>query len=305
MIKLPVEHTVDPAWVPDAPLQSPYGQGGLHDVFKRRYLLRLLVGKELQARYSGSVLGLIWSYVMPLWRFAMYYFVIGIVLRLHEDIPNFPLHLFSALVFVHFFTESFNAGTRSIVRNKALVRKMAMPREMFPASSVIVSAYHTFPQILVLLVGCLVTGWSPTFTQLAGGVLGMVLMVMFGTGLALVFSAGNVFFRDFGQFVSMLTMFTHWMVPMIYPFSRVTESSLGGTWFESLYLANPLTEAVLLLQNAFWLPTCDGQPNCTAAEALPADLYTRGLIMLGIGVVFLIVCQWVFTRLEGKFAERL
>ena len=305
MIKQPVEHTVDPAWVPDAPLRSPFGQGGLHDVFRRRYLLRLLVGKELQARYSGSVLGLLWSYVMPLWRFTAYYFVIGIVLQLHDDIPNFPLHLFCGLVFVSFFTETFTAGTRSVVRNKALVRKMAMPREMFPISSMLVSGFHTIPQVVVLTAGALVYGWSPDAVELAGGLLGLMVLACFATGIALVFSACNVYFRDFAQVVSMLTIFTHWAVPMIYPLSRVTESAVGGTWVETLYLANPLTEAILLLQNAFWLPTCEGQKNCTRAEAMPDDLYTRGFVMLAVGLVFLVFCQWVFSRLESKFAERL
>lgn len=305
MTKISVEHEPDPDRVPDAPLAHSYGQGGLRDVFRRRYLLRLLVAKELNARYSGSVLGLLWSYVMPLWRFAAYYFVIGIVLRLHDDIPNFPLHLYCGLVFVTFFTETFQAGTRSIVQNKALVRKMAMPREMFPVSSVLVSAFHGFPQVLVLTAGALVYGWSPNAVQLAGGLLGMVVMAFFATGLALVFSACNVYFRDFSQFVSMLTIFTHWAVPMIYPLSRVTESELGGTWVESVYLANPLTEAVLLLQNAFWLPTCDGQTNCTPEEAMPSHLYERGFIMLGVSILFLLASQWIFSRLESKFAERL
>ena len=70
---------------------------------------------------------------MPLWRFCAYYFVIGIVLgSMHDDVPNFPLHLFCGLVLVTFFTETFQAGTRSVVRNKALVRKMAMPRRDVP-----------------------------------------------------------------------------------------------------------------------------------------------------------------------------
>lgn len=305
MIHHPVEHTVDPAWVPDAPLQPSYGQGGLRDVFRRRYLLKLVVRKELQARYSGSALGLLWSYVMPLWRFLAYYFVVGIVLQLHDDIPNFPLHLFCGLVFVTFFTETFQSGTRSVVQNKALVRKMAMPREMFPVSAVLVSGFHTIPQVMVLTAGAMLYGWSPGVVELAGGLLGMVVLALFGTGLALIFSACNVYFRDFQQAVSMLTIFTHWAVPMIYPLSRVTESAVGGTWVETVYLANPLTEAVLLLQNAFWLPTCDGQENCTYAEAMPNHLYTRGFVMLAVGVVFLFFSQWLFTRLESKFAERL
>ena len=304
----PVPHTVDPAWVPDAPLESPYGSGGLHDVAKRTYLLKLLVQKEIQARYNGSVLGLMWSYVLPLVRFCMYFFVIGLVLGLHKDVPNFAIHMFCALVFVHFFTETFASGTRSIMRNKAIVRKMAMPREMFPVSAVIVSLIHAFPQILILLVAAIGVGWSPGPADLLAGVLGFAVLSLFCTGLALIFSAFNVYFRDFGQFVSLLTIFTHWAVPMIYPYSKVSTSSLSDFWVQ-LYLANPLTEAVLLLQRCFWVPTCGNGPQaakwCTGPDAMPAHLFERGFVMLAVGAVFLLVCQRIFTRLEGKFAERL
>ncbi len=304
-VRTPVEHTVDPDRVPDAPLAAPFGGGGLHDVFRRRYLLKLLVQKEIQARYSGSVLGLLWSYVLPLIRFCMYYFVIGLVLGLHKDVPNFPIHMFCALVFVHFFTETFSSGTRSIVRNKAIVRKMSMPREMFPVSAVIVSAFHALPQAAIAAVAAVVVGWHPDAPALLAGVLGFAVLSLFGTGLALVFSAANVYFRDFQQVVATLTIFTHWAVPMIYPFSKVATSEMGGTWAESLYLANPLTEAVLLLQRAFWVPTCLDNPLCSGPDAMPSDLFARGFVMLAIGVVFLLGCQLLFTRLEGKFAERL
>jgi ABC-2 type transport system permease protein len=301
----PVPHQVDPAWVPDAPLQSPYGSGGLHDVAKRGYLLKLLVQKEIQARYSGSFLGLLWSYVLPLARFCMYFFVIGLVLGLHNDFPNFPIHMFCALVFVHFFTETFSSGTRSIMRNKAIVRKMAMPRELFPVSAVIVSAIHALPQVLILLVAAFAVGWHPGPSDIGAGLLGFVVLTLFCTGLALVFSAFNVYFRDFGQFVALLTLFTHWAVPMIYPYSKVATSELAGTIWQSLYLANPLTEAVLLLQQCFWVPTCADKLKCSGPNAMPPDLIERGFIMLGVGVIFLLLCQLLFTRLEGKFAERL
>jgi ABC-2 type transport system permease protein len=119
--------TVPPRTV-DAPLAPPFAGGGLLDVFRRRYLLKLIVQKEIQARYQGSVLGLMWSYVQPLVRFCMYFFVIGLVLGLHKSVPNFAVHMFAAIVGISFFTETFSSGTRSIVRNKTIVRKMAMPR---------------------------------------------------------------------------------------------------------------------------------------------------------------------------------
>ena len=99
--------------------------------------------REIAARYQGSFLGLFWSYLQPASRLAMYYFVFGILLA--RPIENFAIHLFAGLVIVHYFTETFSAGTRSIVRNKGVVQKMAVPREMFPVASMLVSAYHVIP----------------------------------------------------------------------------------------------------------------------------------------------------------------
>ena len=295
--------TVDPSSVPNAPLAPPSANAGLVDVFRRHYLLRLLVRKEIQARYQGSVLGLLWSYVQPLVRFVMYFFVIGLVLGLHKDVPNFAIHMFAAIVVVHYFTETFTSGTRAIVRNKAIVRKMAMPREMFPVAAVIVSAIHTFPQVLILFVACVSVGWSPDLQAILAGILGIAIITVFGTALALLFSAMNVFFRDFQNIVSTLTIFTHWAVPMLYPYSRLANSSLGDGWFLQLYLANPLTEAVLLMQRCLWLPTAGDAslpPN-----SMPDHLFVRGFVMLGAVLVVLALAQVAFTRLESKIAERL
>ena len=110
--------------------------------------------REISARYQGSFLGLLWSYINPLSQFFIYYFVIGVIIGLHADVENFAIHIFCGLIIVHFFTETFNAGTRSIVRNKALVQKMAMPREMFPVASMLVSLFHVGPQLVILIVAC-------------------------------------------------------------------------------------------------------------------------------------------------------
>jgi ABC-2 type transport system permease protein len=206
---------------------------------------------------------------------------------------------------VHFFTETFSSGTRSILRNKAIVRKMAMPREMFPVSAVIVSAIHTFPQLLILFIGSLAVGWSPDLEGIGAGLLGAAIITVFGTALALLFSALNVFFRDFQNIVSTLTIFTHWAVPMIYPFGKLSTSSLHDTWVYHLYLANPLADAVLLLQRCFWIPTFESDPSSIGFPEMPEHYFRLGWIMLGISIVALALCQWAFTKLESKIAERL
>nr|WP_297413965.1 ABC transporter permease [uncultured Nocardioides sp.] len=285
-----------------AGMRSPAPQGGLVDVFRHRYILKLLVRREIQARYQGSVLGLLWSYVQPATRFVMYYFVIGLVMGLDRGVEYFGIHMFAGMVFVHYFTETFTAGTRSIMRNSSIVKKMAMPREMFPVASMLVSAYHIIPQLIILVSVCMLVGWSPDLPGFLAGLLGFAIVAVMGTSLALLFSAANVFARDFSNIVQTLTNFVHLAVPMIYPFTLV--ASRFGAEYVNLYLANPLAEAVLLIQRCFWVGVTE-DPEQTALIHMPDWLFTRGLIQLAACLVFLLIAQLVFTRLERKFPERL
>jgi ABC-2 type transport system permease protein len=245
---------------------------------------------------------MLWSYVQPMVLFAMYYFVLGLLVGLGDRTELFAIHVFAAMVFVNYFTETFTAGTRSIVRNKAIVQKMAMPREMFPVASMIVSAYHTVPQIVILTVACFYVGWEPDGIGFAAGLLGFAIIAVFGTALALLFSAANVFFRDFSNVVQTLTNFIRFGVPMIYPFTLVPERF--GERFVDLYLANPIAEAVLLMQRCFW-STATENPAETARVHFPDDLFPRGLVLFGVSLLVLGLAQLVFTKLEKKFPERL
>ncbi len=280
-------------------MRPPTSDQGLLEVFRRRYLLRLLVRREINVRYSGSFLGLIWSYINPLSQLFIFWFVMQKIIGRGSE--NFALHVFSALVVVYFFTETFNAGTRSIVRNKALVRRMAMPREMFPVASMLVSLFHVGPQILILVVSCLFAGWVPDAVGMAGAVLALALIMTLATSLALLFSVANVFFRDVASVVNILTNFVRFGVPMIYPYELVAERFRGHT---EIYLANPIADAVLLMQRAFWVGTTD-DPAATAASSLPDHLLTRGLIAFGASLVLLVVAQLVFTRFDRRIPERL
>ncbi|MFC4784150.1 ABC transporter permease [Nocardioides sp. MAHUQ-72] len=296
-----MSETVNTVRVVDAPLTAPSANQGLLEVFRRRYLLKLLVRREIAARYQGSFLGLLWSYINPLTQFFIYWFVMGYILNLHKDVENFAIHIFAGLIVVHFFTETFNAGTRSIVRNKSLVKKMAMPREMFPVASMLVSLYHVGPQLVILVIACIFYGWTPDPMGTVAVVLALLIIMLLGTGLALLFAAANVFFRDFASAVSILTNFVRFGVPMIYPYTLVDERFGGHT---TLYLANPIADAVLLMQRAFWVGTTS-DPVVTARTELPQNLFQLGLTAVGMSLVVLVVGQIVFTRLQNRIPERL
>jgi ABC-2 type transport system permease protein len=283
------------------PLTPPSATSGLLEAFRRRYLLRLMVRREIQARYARSLFGLAWSYINPTVRFFTFYFVFGVVMNRGGGVENFAIHLFAGMVLVHYFTETVNSGTRSLMSNKGVVQKMSMPRELFPFASMLVSLYHTIPQLIILTIACLVTGWSPDLEGFAAALLGFALVLTLGTALGLMFSVFNVLFRDFGRIVQTFINMVPFAVPMMYPYELIATRFGGVPWVHTLYMANPVAEAVLLIQRGFWWTTTDE----TLADNFPDDLWQRGFIMLAVCVVILGIAQLVFSRLEGKVPELL
>lgn len=285
-------------------LTRPGLGGGLRDIRQSRFLLKLLVRKELKVRYRGSVLGLLWSYVKPGVQFVVFYIALGVFLGLErsprnpDGLANYAVYLFSGIVLINFFSEALGNASRAIVNNGNLIKKIYLPRELFPVASVWVSAVHFFPQLVVLVAACLFTGWNPGVLQILAAAGGFVIVAMLATGLGLLFGAANVYFRDSENIVDMLLMIATWASPVMYAWTMV-ESKLGAAAF-AVYLSNPVTVGVELFHYAFWLPTTDG------SAAMPPHLFSLWLPLgLVISTLVLVAGQIVFRRLEGRFAQEL
>ncbi|WP_287931541.1 ABC transporter permease [Arthrobacter sp.] len=285
-------------------LQTPGLGRGLRDVYGSRFLLKLLVRKELKVRYRGSVLGLLWSYVKPGVQFIVFYVALGVFLGLEQSptnksgLPNYAIYLFSGIILINFFTEALGNASRSIVGNGGLIKKIYLPRQLFPVASVWVSAVHFFPQLVILLIACVFSGWHPTVLQLLAAVAGFIMVTLLSTGLGLLFGAANVYFRDSENFVDMLLMIATWASPVMYSWTMV-QNKLGETWF-SIYQLNPMTTAVETFHYAFWLPTTDG------SAGIPPHLLSLWIpVGLVVSAAVLLWGQLTFRRLEGRFAQEL
>ncbi|MGN6244214.1 MAG: ABC transporter permease [Motilibacteraceae bacterium] len=279
-------------------LIEPGRSGGLLEVARNRFLLRLLVRQELRVRYRGSVLGLAWSYVKPAVQFLVYFFVLGVFLKVNRSLPDFALYLFAGLVVMTSFGEALGNATRSVVWNAPLVKKIYLPRELFPVSSLCVAGVHLVPQLVVLLVGALVVGWVPTVPAVVAAVLALAITATTALGLGLLMAAVNVSFRDIENIVDLLLLVLTWASPVLYPWTAVRDA-LGDGALLQLYLANPLTIAVQLVQRAFWATDAE------RAASLVPHLWERGLAALALGCGLLVLGQLVFSRLEGRFAQEL
>ena len=283
------------------PLRSPAASSGIGAMWRERYLLSMLVRNTIKSRYQGTALGWVWSYIQPAMRFAMFYFIFQIMIERFAELPSYAIHLFAGMIIVHFFTETFNTGTTSLVRKRKLITKLAMPKALFPVSQMLVSLWHTVPMLAIITLVCFLTGWQPDWVGIGAGLLAFVIIVPFALALALVFSIANVFLRDFSKVVATLTQFVTFSVPMIYPFTFVHERF--GEVGAQLYLLNPVAEAVLLLQRCFWVGMGDREQ--LIADHMPDDLWLRGGIMAVVSLLLLLAAQTWFSRLEGRVAERV
>ncbi len=274
------------------------GRGrGVLDVFRRRYLLRLLVRKGTATRYRNSVLGWTWSYVKPLSQFAVYYFVMGIILGIHRDIENFAIYLFAGVVVVNLFNEGFGNATNSIVDNGSLVKKIYLPRELFPIASIIVAFIHFLPQLAVLVVICAIVGWSVTPLGIIAILFGAALIVLYALSLGLFFSGINVRFRDAQNVVEIIRMFSTWTAPILYSWTLVRDAMPSA--FFHVYMVNPLAVSAELFHYGFWEATVD------QSHGLPPHFSVYAVGALIICAVLLVVGQYTFRRFERSFAQDL
>lgn len=281
----PVPEMVDP------------GRGrGLLDVVRRRYLLNLLTRKDVQVRYRGSALGWLWSFVKPAALFTVYFMALGVFLRLNDTIEHYPIYLFSGLILVNFFSESFTNSTRSLVENGALIKKIYLPRELFPVATIYVAVVNLLPQLVILLLVCVGVGWTPSPLELLGVVLAVLIVMLFALGLGMLFGAANVSYRDSQNFVELIVMVAPWASPVLYQWSMVKD--VIPDWLFTIYQLNPLTAAVNLMHQGFWLPTAD-----SGTIAPDTWMYAGIALLVSIGV--LAAGQFVFHRLEGRFAQDL
>jgi len=176
------------------------------------------------------------------------------------------------------------------------VRKVYLPREVFPLSTVGSALFNFGTQLVILVAAVVVVGAVPTGSRLWFFPLSLAVVLAFATAIGLFLAAVNVYLRDVQYLVEISLTILFWASPVVYSW-RLVHDTIGGTWLETLYLSNPVTLAVLGMQRAMWVAGTD--------EPFPPDLGTRLIISLLVGGVLLWLGQRLFNRLEGNFAQEL
>lgn len=265
-------------------------------VFRHREMLDLLIRRDLKSRFKDSSLGFVWTLIRPLTQLAIYYVVMGQFLGAARGIDDFAIYVFAGLTIYGLFSEIVLGGVASVVANAGLVKKIYVPREVFPLAAVGAALFTFAIQLLVLLGATMLAGAFPWDVDILYAVPSILLVVVYGTAFALLLSAVNVYLRDTQYLSEVIMMLLMWASPIVYTWTMAGDIIGGGLLFD-IYTANPLTLAVLGFQRAFWVA---GDPS-----HYPPDLLLWMGIALVVGIVLMYAFHRVFRRLQGNFAQAL
>ncbi len=275
----------------------------LRELWAYREILLNLVRKELKVKYTASVLGAVWSILNPIVFLAVFSFVTRV---LQNQIPDFPVFLLSGLLAWNLFSAALLQGSRSVIDNANLVKKVAFPREILPLSAIGVALVDFVIQSAVLLLYILVSGHGIGAAALVLYPLSILTVLVFTVALVFWVSALNVRYRDVGHLLNLGLLVWFWMTPIVYQAGLVqsyfTNRGTPGLW--NLYLLNPLTPIVLGFQRALY-----GSPVQDGVQVLPDVSVAWNAGVLGIVLVtstVLLFFTWrLFFRMSGDFAEEL
>lgn len=268
----------------------------LRDVFAHRQVLSLLVRRDLKARYKDSVLGMFWVLAKPLVQLALYVVAIGLFLGAGRGIPNFAVYIFTGLTIYSLFSEIVSGATQSVVSNGGLIKKVYIPREIFPIASTGSALINSGIQFALLVAASLLTGAFNFSPQALYIIPSVMLILVYAVALGILLSAVNVYLRDMQYLIEVFLMIFMWASPIIYSWGMVAKILGPGILLE-IYTNNPLTLAVLGMQQGFW--------HGDATTIYPDLLWMRMCVAFVVGIILLVVCQRTFSRLEGDFAQSL
>lgn len=252
------------------------------EIYTYREMLRNLMAKELRARYKGSVLGFLWTFLNPLLMLAVYSVVFSFVMRI--KVEHYALFLFAALLPWNYLAQSLIQGTASMVQNASLVKKIYFPRIILPLSVVLANMINYLLGLFILIPALLISQIKLTVALLAFPVV-LGIQTLLVIALTLLLAVGNVYFRDLEHITGILIMIWFFLTPVLYP------SDMIPARIRPFFDLNPAAPIIEAYRSIFLYGRWP-------------DWAELGYLILALGCLFLI-CWAAFSHLQRNVAEEV
>ena len=261
-------------------------------VAKSRSLFIQMTRRNVEMRYRGSVLGLVWSFVHPLMMLCVYTFVFSVVFKSRWGVDvsvgdskgAFAVIMFCGMAMFNLFAEAITMSCGSIIGNPNLVKKVIFPLEILPLTQVTTTFILGMAWFVLLFIGTwLILGEIHWTMFLLPAVL--VPLMIFSTGISFFVSSLGVYVRDTQYVIGVVLQVLFFATPIFYPINAVPEN------FRIFLEFNPLTVFIEQARNVF---LCGKMP----------DWLFLGLATL-VSLIVLQFGYYFFVKTKRGFADVL
>lgn len=245
---------------------------------KYKNLLINLVTRDIKVRYRRSVLGMLWTVLNPLLMMVVITIVFSTLFK--QNIENYPIYYLAGSLIFSFNSETTSNAMYSIIGNASLMKKVYIPKYLFPLSKTISGLINIIFSIIAMFIVMLVLGieFKPTLLLLP---IPIVYTFLFSCGLGFLLSAVTIFFRDISHFYGVFVMAWTYFTPIFYPESILPEGAL------KLMQLNPMYHFVNYMRELVLYGTIPG--------------VKENLICLIISLFMFIIGLFIFYRKQDKF----
>lgn len=206
---------------------------------KYKFLIGELVTRDVKLKYRRSALGYFWSLLNPLLTMLVVSTVFSFIFK--QEIENFPIYLLIGQIMFQFFSESTTMAMGSVIQNAALLKKVYVPKYIFPISRILSCSVNFVFSLAALFIVMIFTATPVNFTILLLP-FPIICILLFSMGIGLILSVYAVYFRDLLHLYSVFTTMLMYLTPIFYPITLLPK---GIRW---LINANPLTQFVTCMR---------------------------------------------------------
>lgn len=251
----------------------------LNNFVKYQFLLKELVKKEIKLKYRRSKLGILWTLIEPLLTMIVLTIVFGTFFG--RDDKTFPVYILTGRLLYSYFSESTKGALRSIRRNSAMIKKVYVPKYIYPLAGVL-SSYIIFLISLIVLVGvAAVLRVKPTI-YIIGAVVPLFLIFIMSLGVGMILATLAVFFRDLEYLWGVVLMLIMYTCAIFYKTDRVIDT--GNGW---VFNVNPLYAVISNFRDCVLY----GQPMDTQMLLL-SSIFSFSVLIIGF---------FIFYKNQDKF----
>jgi ABC-type polysaccharide/polyol phosphate export permease len=254
----------------------------MRELFKYRDLISALVARELKVRYRRSAIGFTWTMLQPLLTMLVLQVVFSSLFRfkLDEENNNYPVYALAGILFWNFFSQSIVASMNSLKTNSPILRKLPIPKEVFPLATVISGVINLLLALIPLLLILVVTG-QPLRPSLLFLPVSILIAALFTLGAGLLLSPLAVFFSDVVEMIGVLLSILMYLTPIFYPMKI-----LEGSKYLPLVRFNPVRSILEVFRDPIF-----------RGKVPPLSHLS---VSVGIAVVALALGVWAFRRSSDR-----